>query len=162
MPFFISRRDASTNNFKTHFDKASQTDLFFESAYTLSNKIYLGAGVHYYITQPDLLEHAYYHPDFKMTLSGKYRIFERLLLGAEFYFYSKMWAVSTDGPDEIAISHYVKLPPCYDLNVSAEYRIWQELYLFLQANNVFAQNYERYLNYPTQGLNIIGGIRFRF
>jgi hypothetical protein len=163
MPFFISRPDAPTHNFYTLFDKASQTDLFLESNYTFSNKIHIGAGIHYYITQPDSLEYAYYHPDFKMTLSGKYRLMERLLLGAEFYLYSKMWAANPYNHTQgTVIFEDVELPACYDLNLSAEYRIWQELYLFLQANNVFAQNYERYLNYPTQGLNVLGGIRFRF
>ena len=160
MPFFVSRPNAPTHNFYTLFDKASQADLFLESAYTFSNKVHISAGVHYYIIQPDSLEHAYYHPDFKMILAGKYRPIERLLLGAEFYFYSKMWAANP----YIHTSRFedVELPACYDLNLNAEYRIWKELYLFLQANNVFAKNYERYLNYPTQGLNILGGIRFRF
>ena len=166
MPFFISGPlDLDiplmfTRNFSVTFDNASQIDLFLESNYTLSNKIHIGANIHYYIIQPDLLEHAYYHPDFKMILLGKYRLIENLLLGAEFYFYSKMWAMDTySGPLR---EENVKLPPCYDLNLNAEYRVWKELYLFLQANNVFAQDYERYLNYPTQGLNVLGGIRFRF
>jgi hypothetical protein len=164
MPFFASRPDVPTHNFFTLFDKVSQTDLFLESAYTLSNKIHIGAGIHYYIIQPDSLEHAYYHPDFKISLSGKYRLIERLLLGAEFYFYSKMWAADPykHATGNTIIFDEVPLSPCYDLNFSAEYRIWNELYLFLQANNVLAQNYKRYLNYPMQGLNILGGIRFRF
>jgi outer membrane cobalamin receptor len=94
-----------------------------------------------------------------MILSGKYRLMERLLLGAEFYLYSKMWAID---PYSRTTEAMIELPACYDLNLNTEYRVWQELYLFLQANNVFAQNYERYLNYPTQGLNILSGIRFRF
>ena len=170
MPFFISHSDAlisnfntRTRNFYTLFDNASQVDLFMESAYTLTNKLYLSAGIHYYIIQPDSLEHAYYHPNFKMILSGKYRLIERLLFGAEFYLYSKMWAANPYGQSPgSAIFDDVKLPACYDLNLSAEYRIWRELYLFAQVNNVFAQKYERYLNYPTQGLNVIGGVRFRF
>ena len=163
MPFFISRPGEPMRNFETIFDNASKTDLFLESAYTLSDKILLNAGFHYYIIQPDDIEHAYYHPDFKMILSGKYRLLERLLLGAEFYFYSKMWASNPyKNPMYPSRNNDIELPACFDLNLNAEYRIWQELYLFLQANNVFNQNYERYLNYPTQGLNILGGIRFRF
>jgi len=169
MPFFISHSDvlisnfnARTHNFYTLFDNASQVDLFMESAYSLTNKIHLSAGIHYYIINTDSLEHAYYHPKFKMILSGKYRLMERLLFGAEFYLYSKMWAADSNNPSDITQFNNVELPGCYDLNLSAEYRIWRELYLFAQVNNVFAQKYERYLHYPTQGLNVIGGIRFRF
>ena len=166
MPFYMSLPDAPTRNFTTIFDDATQVDLFLESAYTLSNKIHIGASVHYYITQPDTLKHAYYCPDFKMILSGKYRLLERLLLGADFYFYSEMWAANPYQmwtPHDIPRVKDEKLPACFDLNLNAEYRVWNELYLFLQANNIFVQkNYQRYLNYPTQGLNVLGGIRFRF
>ncbi len=157
MPFYMSLPNSPTHNFFVLYDKLNQLDLFLEGNYTLSNRIDLSLGLHYFINQTDSLEYAYYHPDFKIFLSGKYRPAERLLFGAEFNLFSRVWAFDPyNGGEEKQLSML------YDLNISVEYRIWRELYLFLQANNIFAQSYERFLNYPTQGFNILGGARFRF
>jgi hypothetical protein len=163
MPFFLSIPDAPIHNFSVVYDNIHLSDLFFESSYSISNKLSLFAGFHYFVQLTDSLEYAYYHPDFKITISGKYRPFNRLLLGVEWCIMSKVW-VFNPYINQSASSSFnnVQLPYYCNLNLNAEFRVWNELWLFLQANNLFAQHYERFLYYPTQGLNILGGVRFRF
>ncbi|MDR0365207.1 MAG: hypothetical protein LBH92_09400 [Bacteroidales bacterium] len=160
MPFYVTNRLDSTHSFHTIFDKVDQGDIFVETAYSFSNKFALNLALHYYIYKTDSLEHAYYRPDFKMIAQGMYRPIERLRIDASFYFYSKMWAA--DPSQNAGQFTNVQLPALYTLNLSAEFCVWRELYLFVQANNIFAQNYERYLNYPTQGFHFMGGMKFRF
>ena len=48
-----------------------------------------------------------------------------------------------------------------DLNLGLEY-FYKKFSFFVQGNNLLGQTYERYYNYDSFGLNILGGITARF
>jgi outer membrane receptor protein involved in Fe transport len=49
-----------------------------------------------------------------------------------------------------------------DLGLGAEYRITDRFSAFLKLNNLLNQGYERWYNYPVQGLNVLAGVGFSF
>ncbi len=49
-----------------------------------------------------------------------------------------------------------------DFNLGAEYRYTKRLSAFIQFNNLAAQRYQRWKNYPVQGFQVMGGVTFRF
>ena len=49
-----------------------------------------------------------------------------------------------------------------DGNIGAEYRYTDRISAFLQVNNVAAQQYFRWYNYPVQAIQIMGGVTVRF
>ncbi len=49
-----------------------------------------------------------------------------------------------------------------DGNIGAEFRYTERISGFLQINNVAAQQYFRWYNYPVQALQIMGGVTIRF
>ena len=49
-----------------------------------------------------------------------------------------------------------------DGNIGAEFRYTDRISGFLQINNVAAQQYFRWYNYPVQALQIMGGVTIRF
>jgi len=49
-----------------------------------------------------------------------------------------------------------------DLNVRGNYDISRKLAVFAQLNNFGFQKYERWLGYPVQSFNFLGGISFSF
>ena len=49
-----------------------------------------------------------------------------------------------------------------DLSAGLEYRINKQFSLWLDANNIFNDKYERWHNYPVYGLNLVGGILIKF
>lgn len=55
-----------------------------------------------------------------------------------------------------------KLGVITDFNLSAEYRYNKKLSAFIELNNLAAQRYKRWYNYPVQGFQVLGGISFRF
>ena len=58
---------------------------------------------------------------------------------------------------------YIKdLGVIIDGNIGAEYRYTERISAFLQINNLAAQNYFRWYNYPVQALQIMGGVTVRF
>ncbi|MCY1375462.1 hypothetical protein D9M69_628780 [compost metagenome] len=57
---------------------------------------------------------------------------------------------------------YKKLPMIVDINAMASYDVIPRLTLFLQADNILNQKYQLWNQYPVYGINILGGIRFKF
>ncbi len=49
-----------------------------------------------------------------------------------------------------------------DLNAGLEFRITKQFNLWLQANNIFNNTYQRWNQYDVYGFNILGGIIFNF
>lgn len=49
-----------------------------------------------------------------------------------------------------------------DLNAGLEFRITKQFNLWLQANNVFNNKYQRWNQYDVYGFNMLGGITFNF
>lgn len=62
--------------------------------------------------------------------------------------------------DDLGDTHV--LSTIFDLNAAAEYNIIPRFSVFLQANNILNQKYQRWNQYQAYGLNIIGGFRFKF
>jgi len=56
----------------------------------------------------------------------------------------------------------LQLSPLLDLNVGGTYRINDNFSLFLDVNNLLSSNYQRWYRYPQLGLNVIGGVMFRY
>ncbi len=50
----------------------------------------------------------------------------------------------------------------FDLNAGAEFRITKHLNAWLQLNNIFNNKYERWHQYESFGINILGGITYSF
>jgi outer membrane receptor protein involved in Fe transport len=73
--------------------------------------------------------------------------------------------VSADTPDALSTDqgqYYVNLGTIVDINLGLEYRYTPRVSIFLQANNLAAQRYNRWYSYPVQPIQVIGGITARF
>ena len=71
----------------------------------------------------------------------------------------------TDTPDALSTDqgqYYVNLGTIVDINLGLEYRYTPRVSIFLQANNLAAQRYNRWYSYPVQPIQVIGGITARF
>jgi outer membrane receptor for ferrienterochelin and colicin len=55
-----------------------------------------------------------------------------------------------------------KLPAVFDASIEADFRISKLFLLWLQMNNIFNQQYQRWNQYPVVGFQLIGGIRLNF
>ncbi|MCC7318815.1 MAG: TonB-dependent receptor, partial [Bacteroidales bacterium] len=56
----------------------------------------------------------------------------------------------------------IRLKPLVDLNIEATYRFTEQFSIFVQGNNMLNNRYERFYNYPVQGLQLLGGIKVLF
>jgi outer membrane receptor protein involved in Fe transport len=92
---------------------------------------------------------------FAANLSGQYIFGRKLLLSADLYALSGSFY-----PDASGKSHKTK--GVFDINAGANYQINDQFNVWLNANNLLNSHYERWNNYPSLGLNILGGIMIKF
>jgi len=102
----------------------------------------------------------WHKPTMRLDLSVNYNIQDKIILTAEAFardsFYGRTF--DEDGAPQKEEIHGFHV----DTNFGIEYRYTKTLSAFLNFNNVQNQPLERWLNYPSQRFNFLGGITYSF
>lgn len=102
------------------------------------------------------LDEAWGRPRFAGTWTNSYILNKKLFVTADLYVYEGI-------RNKNFVSNVVyTLKPLYDANLKIDYFLGKQVSAFVSLNNIFGQNYERYLYYRVQGLNFLGGISYSF
>ncbi len=102
------------------------------------------------------LKTAWHRPNFSATWNNTFTVKQKLLVSSDLYFMSGLQGKNFQTNKEI------KLDAIIDLNFKFTYLISDHFDVFVSANNVLGKNYQRYLYYPTQGVNFLGGLSYSF
>ncbi len=95
-------------------------------------------------------------PAFQGNLSASYLLMKKLHLNAELYALSGAYYMNPNKVD------FGKTKGAWDMNLGASFDITRNFGLWLNANNIFNTQYQRYYLYPSYGFNIVGGLLFKF
>lgn len=92
-----------------------------------------------------------------VELNGSLRwwAFKQLLLKADYMAF-------TGGPVLLSNNTGATLKGSNDLSAGVELRINKQFSAWLDFNNIFNNKYQRWFNYPVYGLNILGGVTYKF
>jgi hypothetical protein len=104
-------------------------------------------------------------PQMQIILRGHYNLYDKFLLNVDVNLEGWRRAqVFTAGKNTIAENGQFgqKLGFLADANIGLEYRYNKRISMFLNFNNVAAQRYKRWYNYPVQGFQVMLGATFRF
>lgn len=102
------------------------------------------------------LEGAWHRPAFNAIWTNTFTVKNKLLLASDFYMMTGL-----KGKNYVT-DREVKLKSIIDLNFKATYLLSDHLNLFISVNNILNKSYQRYLYYPTQGVNFLGGLSYSF
>ena len=130
--------------------------------YNQTDKFRLGLKADFNKYGVNSLLEAYGRPAVQGSLFGTYNVFEKVLLGGELYFASATYGASYRYVAGSPVETARKADAIADLNLRADYRITPNFSIFVQGNNLLGRQYERYLNYPVKGIQVIGGGSFTF
>ena len=152
--FDISPGDPRT--FVPLYDDGHNIMFVFNGSYDLLPEVKVGATVTKNFYKMDNEEKAWYTPDFTANFTTSVSMLnDRMHFKGELYFASQSWYRKLDGKK-------YKLDPVFDISGELRYRLFKHSYLFGEVNNIFAQKYQRWYQYPVYGLNILGGIEIGF
>jgi hypothetical protein len=160
--YFYNPSMADSSRFDLVYDDGTTNvlNIHGELIFNASEKVRVGVKGDYNSYSLTELERPFHRPALQATAFGTVNIGEKIFLNSELYYISSTYAqVFRPQTNTFALR---QTDTIIDLNVKGDYRFSKNFSSFVMANNLFAQQYQRYLNYPGQGLNIIGGITYSF
>ncbi|MGO3183337.1 MAG: TonB-dependent receptor [Aequorivita sp.] len=151
------------NSFNVVYDDINTLAFFGELKVDISDKFTLGIHANYYSYSTDRQNEAWNLPDLKASLFSNFNITEKLYGGASvFYVGERKDLVFNDEPFGNPINKEVTLDGYVDANLHLGYRFTDRLSVFVKGSNLLSDNYEKWLNYPVQGIQVLGGVTYKF
>ena len=92
-------------------------------------------------------------PQFKLGLQIEARPIHALSLNISYQYISRTEPYFFTG---------AKLPAVSNLGLKATYNLFKGVSIYAKADNLLNKEYQYYLDYPTQGINFVGGLSFQF
>jgi hypothetical protein len=91
--------------------------------------------------------------EWKTTLRAE--VLKDLYLNTGLYIFDGPWSLTKQGKTN-------NLPMATDLSAGLEFKVYKNIKLWMQFNNIFNKEYQRWNQYPVYGFNFLGGIVFSF
>ncbi|MCL1821275.1 MAG: hypothetical protein FWG22_00460 [Prolixibacteraceae bacterium] len=134
-----------------------------ELTHNVGEKFNLLLSGNYYKYYMDLQEKPWNMPEFDATFTLSCQVTERLKLAADVFVVGQRDALAIiNNADETFTNEIHPLGAVIDLNARGVFDITSKFSIFAQLNNFGFQKYERWLGYPVQSFNFLGGISISF
>ncbi|WP_178989370.1 porin family protein [Winogradskyella schleiferi] len=151
------------NSFGVIYDNVTTFSIAGELNVDFNRNFTLGIKGEYFAYDMKNEAQAWNLPDLEASLFLDYQISEQWFAGASAYF------VGEREDERIVNSLFaqpivtrVSLESYFDLNAHVGYKINDQLSVFAKANNIFNQDYQRWLNFPVQGIQFLAGATYQF
>jgi hypothetical protein len=155
--FFVNDT-VEANKFNIRYNDGSVLNLHAELGYHRSEKFSAIIKIDQYSYKLDFDERPWHRPNTEITLNAKYNVWDKLLLNATIYGRGKYFARINmpTGFAEKSVKGYM------DANLGIEYRYSKILSIYLNFNNFGFSKYNRWNGYPSEKLNVLGGLTYSF
>ncbi len=152
------------NSFDVVYDKVKTVSFFGELKADFSKNISFGINGTYSSFTTDAEKEAWNLPAIKLATTLDVNITPKWYAGTSLFFVGERKDIFRQAtvtlpfpPDE-----NITLKSYFDLNAHVGYKYSDRLTFFLKGNNLANQDYQRWLNYPVQGLQVLGGASYKF
>ncbi len=151
------------NSYSVVYDDVTTFSVFGEINVDINRNFNLGIKAEYFTYSTDDESEAWNLPDFKASLFMDFQIDEHWFAGASLYY-------TGERKDQLdIIDPFIPITPItitlesyFDANAHLGYRINDRWTTYIKANNIANQDYQRWLNYPVQGIQFLAGITYKF
>jgi len=91
--------------------------------------------------------------EWKTTMRAE--VLKDLYVNSSLYIFDGPWSLTKQGKTN-------NLPMASDLSAGLEFKVYRNIKLWMQFNNIFNKEYQRWNQYPVYGFNFLGGVVFSF
>jgi len=170
-PLFVNNRPTTSrlegfdygNSFTYRYDDILTLSGYGELNFNINKKFKLGVSGEYFNYSTEDEQEAWNLPELKASALLDYQITDQWFAGAQLFYVGERKDINTAvaiTPSTPEVS--LILDSYFDANVNLGYRFNDKLSVFLKGNNLAGQNYERWANFPVQGIQVLGGITYKF
>lgn len=140
------------------YDETRHVNVLAGLRWLVTDKLTMDAGFAYHNYQMTNESYPWYRPATEGNLKLDYRLDEHWNFNTSLLYQGGRYAQSYDnGPCEV-----VKMRDVFDLGLAADYRVNDQLGVFVKANNILHQKYQLYLDYPVKGIEFFAGLKMTF
>ncbi len=152
------------NSFNVVYGEVSTLSFFGELNLELSKNFSIGVNGTFNSYDMAKQPEPWNLPTVEVSLFSSFNISEKFYGGASLFFAGerKDFFVSENGPFGNLISELITLDSYIDANAHIGYRFNEQLSFFIKGSNLFGDNYQKWRNYPVQGIQILGGASYKF
>jgi len=152
------------NSFGTVYDDINTLAVFGELKVDVSEAFSLGVNGTFYSYDTTNQSQPWNLPDYEATVFTNFNITTQLYGGASVFFVGERKDLDTFQPFDVAVPTMteVTLDSYIDANVHLGYRINDRLSFFAKGSNLLSDNYEKWYNYPVQGIQGLLGATYKF
>lgn len=150
------------NSFGNVYADLSTLSLFGELNVDVNRNFRLGMNAAYFDYSVDGQSEAWNLPNFKATILADYQITEKWFAGANVFFVGERFDFESVPNTTVFMPRIVTLDSYIDLNANLGYRFNDQLSIFARGNNLLGKNYERWQDFPVQGIQVLAGATYKF
>ena len=151
------------NSFSYRYDNLETLSAYAELNFEINRAFKLGINGEFFSYSTDNQIEAWNLPEVKASLFMDYQITEQWFAGAQAFFVGERMDIdstvaATPGNPEptVALDSYI------DANINLGYRFNPQLSVFVKGNNLLGDNYEKWVDFPVQGIQFLGGVTYKF
>ncbi len=151
------------NSFNVVYDAINTLAFFGELNVAVSDRFSLGINANYYNYSTDFQSEAWNLPNLKASVFSNFNITEQLFGGASlFYVGERKDLVANESLIIPSTGQEITLDGYLDANINLGYRFTDRLSVFVKGSNLLSDNYEKWINYPVQGIQGLAGATYKF
>ena len=151
------------NSFEVVYDDMKTLSFYGELKADLSEKLSLGINGTFSCYTNNIQKEAWNLPAIKLDSKIDFIISEKWYAGANVFFVGERKEEQSYMTSLVIDPRVVKnLAGYFDVNTHVGFKYSEKLTAFLRANNITNQNYQKWLNYPVQGLQVVLGANYKF
>ncbi|MFD2915882.1 porin family protein [Psychroserpens luteus] len=152
------------NSFGIAYDDVKTFAIGGELNVDVNRNFKLGLKADYFAYSTDNEAEAWNLPDIEASAFLDIQIDEHWFAGANLFFVGerKDQFVTGIGTLSLPVVSTIALDSYFDANAHVGYKITDQLSAFAKVNNIASQNYNRWMNYPVQGIQFLAGATYQF
>ena len=149
------------NSFSVFYDDITTFSFFAEMEVDVTKRLVIGGNVQVNSYTTTNQQEAWNLPKLEGGVFGKYKI-DQWYASANLFFVGERKDLMYSGTFPSTVSGIQTLDAYVDLNLNGGYHFSDFFSVFLKVNNVLGTDYERFANFNVQGLQVLGGITYKF
>jgi hypothetical protein len=157
---------SNLNKFSVIYDSMNIMTIEGSLSYQMNEKLKLDGIGRFFSYETTNQSYAWNLPQFQFKIRGNYVLNERFIFNLDVTLETGRKALVFDSTIAGVViennQFAAPLKTFADINLSTEYKFNKMISGFIQLNNLGAQRYLRWYNYPLTGFQIMGGATFKF
>lgn len=162
--FLLDTASKLRNQFDIIYRNVNTLNVCFNLGWEALDHLYLNLEANYWgyffpNRADSIQEYAWYKPSWEVAFNGRYVYDNRMIFSLNFDLQFGRWALAADHE---GVFHPEKMSPILDFGIGFEYLFSKRFSAFANISNIACQNYAKYHDFKSFGINVLLGITYSF